>query len=314
VGVADRRREDARRRQPGDVRDVGQQVSAHFVGDGAEGRPVRRVGVRGEAGDDDFGAVLAGQVTNLVVVEQLSLQVHAVADHVVDAPAAVDRAAVRQVTAVQQVHAHQRVARLDQRAVDGAVGRRPAERLHVDPQIVRANRLGSEQFGGAAAGQALDDVGELGALVIARVGVAPVFGQAHVHRQNLVLAEGSPCVVRVPFGVEVVEGRADRLAHRHRHAGLGRDEVQAANLAQRLQINQRGHVWIEVGQAAPEKKVVHSNSCVSTNGPIMGHILTRAPRPHYCRTAGPAHPHGNAPPEVARRRRAAQWVTRDSNP
>ena len=144
VGMADRRREDARRRQPGDVRDVGQQVGAHFVGDGAEGRPVRRVGVRGEAGDNDLGVVLAGQVTNLVVVEQLGLRVYAVADHVVDAPAAVDRAAVRQVTAVQQVHAHQRVARLDQRAVDGAVGRRAAQRLHVDPQIVRANRVGGE--------------------------------------------------------------------------------------------------------------------------------------------------------------------------
>jgi hypothetical protein len=148
---------------------------------------------------------------------------------------AVDRRAVRQVPAVQQVHAQDGVAGADQGVVDGVVGRRAGEGLHVDKESSALTPLVANSLGAAPAGQRFDGVGVLHALVIAGVGIAPVVRQPGVVIQDLLFAHPAGVLVRVAFGIDVLEGRAHRLAHRQRRAALAGDQDQLAVLAFFLQ-------------------------------------------------------------------------------
>jgi len=123
VSIPHGSREDARRHQAGHVRDIGQQIRAHLVGDGAEFRPVGRIGVGREPGNDDLGPGVERLLPDRVVVQVIGLFVDVVAGNVVDQPAPVNRAAMRQMAAVQQVESHDGVARLEQRAIYGVIGR-----------------------------------------------------------------------------------------------------------------------------------------------------------------------------------------------
>ena len=138
VGIADRRGEHAGRDHARHVADVGHQVRAHAVGNLAEALPVRRVRVRRVTGDDHARLVLRGELGDLVIVQPLGLQIHRVGHDVIVLARAVDRAAVRQVAAVHQAHAHHRVAGLEQRLVHGVVGGRAGKRLDVDEDLFGA--------------------------------------------------------------------------------------------------------------------------------------------------------------------------------
>ena len=72
---------------------------------------------------------------------------------------------VRQVSAMREVQAENRVAGLDERRVRRHVGRRAGVRLHVGV-------LGSEELLGAVARQVLHHVGELASAVVALAGIA----------------------------------------------------------------------------------------------------------------------------------------------
>ena len=72
---------------------------------------------------------------------------------------------VRQVAAVRQVHAEDRVAGLNHGGVGRLIGLRSGVRLHVGV-------LGAEELLGALARQVLDDVGELAAAVVALARIA----------------------------------------------------------------------------------------------------------------------------------------------
>jgi hypothetical protein len=115
VGVADRARHDTRGDHARDVGDVGQEVGAHGVCDLAKARPVGHPGVGGVAGDDHLGFRLAGERLDGLIVQPLGGPVDAVGDNVVGHARAVDRAAMGQVPAVQQVHAHDGAAQGNQR-------------------------------------------------------------------------------------------------------------------------------------------------------------------------------------------------------
>ena len=98
-------------------------------------------------------------------------------------PVTEHRVAVRQVAAVREAHAEQRVARRRDREVGGQVGRRAGVRLHVGV-------LGAEQLPDALERQLLGDVDELAAAVVA--------------------------LARQALGVLVGHHRAQRLEHRRR--------------------------------------------------------------------------------------------------
>ena len=69
---------------------------------------------------------------------------------------------------------HDRLAQVDQGLIDGVVGGRAGERLHIHVDLVGAVTVGRECLGGAPAGQRLHGVGVLNALVVARVAGAAV--------------------------------------------------------------------------------------------------------------------------------------------
>src|SRR5690606_33743740 len=230
IGDSDRVGENAAEDQAGDMRDVRHQVRADFIGDFAELVPVGRIGIAGVTGDDYLRLVLNCQRANRVIVQPFGFRVDAIAHSVVELAAAGDGAAMRQVAALQQVHAHNRVADVDQRGENGAVGGRAGKRLHVYIQAIGVVFLGGEQLGGAATSQRFDDVGVFRALVITLVRNTPVLRQTRVIVQNFGLSHGARLIQRIAFRVDVVKSRANRLAHRRRHSAFGRNHDQIPRL------------------------------------------------------------------------------------
>ena len=119
--------------------------------------------------------------------------------------------AVGQVPAHGEVHAHDRVAGLEHREVDGHVGLRAGVRLDVGV-------VGAEQLARAVAREVLDDVDLLAPAVVALAGQA--------------------------LGVLVGERRARRLEDGHRHEVLRGDELDRGALAVQLGIDRCGDLGI----------------------------------------------------------------------
>ena len=216
VGDADRVGVGAGRRHAGRVADVSQQQRTDLVGDRPEKRPVGRPSVGGEPANDHLRPVAPRQVADFVVVEPARALAHTVADHVVAFAREVEFTAVGQVAALVEVHAHHRVARVHQGVVHRQVGGRAGERLNIDINVlVRHAFIGEDQCG-AALRQSLDEVDVVDALVEAAVGVAAVVGElvAGIEDRFLVIARHAER--GITLGVDVVEDRAERLAHSQR--------------------------------------------------------------------------------------------------
>ena len=122
IGDADRIGVDASGDQAGHMGDIGEQIGADLVSDTAVGVPVGRVWVAAESTNDEPRLVFARQVADLVIIEALGFAVDGIADDVVIDAAAVDRAAMREVPAHNQIHAHDSIADIKQGAVDGVIG------------------------------------------------------------------------------------------------------------------------------------------------------------------------------------------------
>ena len=191
----------ASRDEPGEVGHVDEQVGADLVGDLAEAREVELARIRRPAGHDHLRPLLAGDPRDLVHVDHAGLAVDAVGDDLIQASGGVELHAVREVAAVGELEAHQLVAGLQQRVVDGDVRLRAGMRLHVDV-------VGAEQRLGAVDRELLGHVDELAAAVVAAAGIA----------------------LRVLVG----QHRALGLEHRHRHEVLGRDHLERPLLAVEL--------------------------------------------------------------------------------
>ena len=127
---------------------------------------------------------------------------------------------VAEVAAVGQREAHDRVARLQQRVVDGRVRLRARVRLHVGV-------LGAEQLLGAVDRQLLDDVDVLAAAVVA----AP----------------------RVALGVLVGQHAALALEDRLGNEVLRGDHLQRALLAIQLEAQRVGDLGIDVRERTVEE-------------------------------------------------------------
>ncbi len=126
----------------------------------AEAREIDDARIGAAAGDDHLRLVLFGQARQLVVIDALVFAAHAVRNHVVGLAGKIELVPVRQVAAVRQVHAQDRVAGLEHGGIGGLVGLRAGMRLHVGV-------FGAEKLLGAVARQVLDHVGELASAVVA---------------------------------------------------------------------------------------------------------------------------------------------------
>ena len=255
IGDADRVGEGARRRHAGRVADVGQQHRADLVGDGAEELPVGRPGVRRKPADDHLRPVAPRQVADLVVVQLAGALADAVADHVVVFAREVELAAVGQVAALVQVHAHDRVAHIHDGVVDRQVGRRAGEGLDVDINILVRHALVGEDQRRAALRQRLDEVHVVYALVEAAVGVAAVVGELVRVVEDRVLVVARHAQGRVPFSVDVVEDRAQRLADSPRCDRLGGDHDELAGLALLFEADDGIGVGIDQAEVGAEKRL-----------------------------------------------------------
>ena len=257
MGKADRGGNGPGGDQAGDVRDIGQEDGADRIGDRAEARPIRHPGVGGITGDDDLGLVLCGQGLDGIVIDLFGDRVDGVANDLEKLAGAVDRGAVGEVAAVEQVHAHDGVAWVDQGGVDGVVGRGAGERLDVDEQALGGEGRGGKGFGAAPAGQRFDDIGVFDALVVARVGIAAVVGQTLGVIEDLILAHHARLVVRVAFGVDVLELRAQRFAHGRGGGAFAGNEDQFANLAFGFDLDEFIDGRIEVGKRTLKQEISH---------------------------------------------------------
>ena len=113
-----------------------------------------------------------------------------------------------------------------------------------------------EQLGGTTTRQRLDDVGVFCAFVVALVGVAAVFGQARVVVEDFRLRHRPRFVERIALGVDVVERRRERLAHRVRHGAFRRDQDQIALLTRGFVADQFGDIRVKFGEVAPKQKII----------------------------------------------------------
>ena len=153
------------------------------------------------------------------------LRVQAVADHVEPFARHVQRHAVGQVAAFGQAHAHDGVARLEERHEGGNVGAGAAVRLHV-------GGLGAEQLLDAVDGQLLGHVDMLAATVVAaaRIAFGVLVGQLRAgggqHRRRGVVLAGNQLdvvflalVLGADGGPELGVGVGDGVAGTVEHGG-----------------------------------------------------------------------------------------------
>ncbi len=161
------------------------------------------------------------------------------------------------MAAVVEVEAHNGVAGLQERAVNGVVGGRAAERLDVDGEIVGGDTVGGKQFCGAATGERFENVGVFDAFVVAGIAVAAVGGQRHVDVENLGFGLAAGLFGRVAFGVDVAERAAHGLAHGRGRGALGRDENDLVVLPVILAVEELLELWIQLREGFTEDEIGH---------------------------------------------------------
>ena len=223
VGVLARIGMQAGGDQAREMRHVDQEDGADRIGDLAEARKIDDARIGAAARDDHLRLVLFGQAGQLVVIDALVVAAHAVGNHLIGLARKVERMAVRQVAAVRQVHAQDRVAGLKHRGIGGLIGLRSGMRLHVGV-------LGAEELLGAVASQVLDDVDELAAAVIALAGIA--------------------------FGVLVGEDAAGGFQHGFGGEVLAGDQFQPAVLALDFVLDGFVNLGVDDGERARHSLLV----------------------------------------------------------
>ena len=119
------------RHQAGNVGHIHHQERAHFPGDTAESSIVDDPGIGGCTGDDHFRMVGQSQFPHLIVIDPAGGGIHAVGDDIVVLSGEIRLAAVGQMAAVIQRHAHDRIPGLAEGQIHGVVGLGTAVGLYI---------------------------------------------------------------------------------------------------------------------------------------------------------------------------------------
>ena len=155
MGVRERRRMRPARDQAGEMGDIGHEIGADRVADGAEALEIPMPRIGRAARDDELGLVLARQRLDLVHVDAMGRPVDPVG-HGLEPPAGhVDRRPMGQVASGREVEAHEGVARLHQRQEHALIRLAAGIGLDVGEAAV-------EQLAGALDRQRLRDVDDTG--------------------------------------------------------------------------------------------------------------------------------------------------------
>ncbi len=118
--------------QSGEVGHVDEVDRAHLVGNLAHARKVDDARIGAASADDHLGPFFFGKALEFVVVDRLGFLRDAVGNDLVSLAGKIEMMAVRQVAAMRQIQAEDRVARLQNGGIRGHVGLRAGVRLHVD--------------------------------------------------------------------------------------------------------------------------------------------------------------------------------------
>ncbi len=135
------------------------------------------------------------------------------------------------MAALVEVHPHDGVTDVHQGVVHRQVGRRAGEGLNIDINILICDAFVGEDHCGAALRQRLHEMDVVHAFVEAAIGVAAVIGELVAVVEDRLLIVARHAERGITLGVDVVEHRAQRLAHRFGGHGLGGDHDQLASLA-----------------------------------------------------------------------------------
>jgi len=237
VGESERVRVRTCRRHASSVADVGKENRTHLARDLGEQLPVRRPGVGGETGYDHLGPVRASQVPDFVVIQSARRLVHPVAGDLEPLAREIKLAAVGEVAALKQVHAHDGVARFADRIVYGKVGGCAGEGLHIDINIPVAHTFVCEDERCPALCKRLHEVDIIDTLVESPVRIAAIVGELVwiVEEQILIIARHAQWWIAL--SVDVVEDGTKRLAHRQGGEGLRGDHDELARLALLLEVD-----------------------------------------------------------------------------
>ena len=208
VGIGHGAHVDARSDEAGDMRHIDHEVRADGIGDLTELGKVDLAGIGGGAREDHLGLALLRDAIELIVVDLLGLIVKGVGDLMEILTGDVDRAAVGQMAAVGEVHAHVGVAGLEHRLEGREVRARAGVGLDV-------RVLGAEELAGALTGDLLGLVNAVAAAVVTLAGIAlgVLVGQAGAHRQHNGggddVLRGDQLDVALLAVILVLDGRAD---------------------------------------------------------------------------------------------------------
>ena len=211
MGVGQRRGVQARGDETREVGHVDPELGADLVGDGAEGGEVELARVRRPAGDDHGRLDLERLRAHSIHVDEHRLGVDAVGRGVVDLAGEVEFHAVREVAAVGELEAEDRVAGRREGVQHGSTGRGARVGLHV-------GELSAEERLGPLDGEVLGDVDELAAAVVALAGV--------------------------PLGVLVRQHGALGFEDGARHEVLARDHLERVALAAQLLVEHGGDLGV----------------------------------------------------------------------
>ena len=190
-------------------------------------------GVCGCTGDDQLGLLALGDLGDVVIVDVLVLGAHGVGHRLEPLARLVGRAAVGQVAARRQIHAHEGVARLQQRHEHRLVGLGARVRLDV-------GEAGLEQLLGPLDGQVLDDVDIFAAAIVA--------------------------TARIALGVLVGQDRTLGLQHGARDDVLGRDQLDLVLLPLQFVLHGVEDRRIGALEARGEERVMRDGGAGLVNG------------------------------------------------
>ena len=199
--------------QAGDVGHIHHEIGSRLVGDLPEPLKVNGSAVGAGSGDDQLRPALHGQLFHLIVINE-ALAVYAVGHDVEIHSGKIHRTSVGEMAALIQIHAHNRVSRLQHGNEHRHIGLGTGVGLHIG--VIAAKQL-----------------------------LCPLYGDGfhHVHILTAAVIPFS----RVSFRVFVGEHRAHRHHHRLRHNVLGCDQLQVSGLSVVLGTNGRSYLAVVRG-------------------------------------------------------------------
>ena len=133
VGILHRIFEQTSSNEASRVSHIDHQDGTYLVGNLAHTGIVPFAAISRTATDDEFWLVLEGEALHLVVIDATGIFAHIVGNRLVEQTRAVDSRAVREVTTMGKIEAHEGVARIEHSGKHSLVGLCTRVGLHVCP-------------------------------------------------------------------------------------------------------------------------------------------------------------------------------------